>query len=620
MWSFSKSNITYGTGCLYTIVSAIKACLEVSYSWRVLSPLSLNLVIQPTLVIRRIPVLPSFVVYGMISSANTNEQQDDPRRSTENWDNPVAVVTLDQVPSQYRSANRREWEWDPMILAQHPGSGGSTDDVDGDRMKNQISAGTMSSLRASYNFNMLSAGLPSNFTQNHMGIYSSAGIRTFGSLDGPAQVPTQPNTQSVHEPSGIPGLAAASGAGLENDIRCNDQRRREFFAAGMHNHHVKREKDNDGHSRIGLNLGVRTYFSTKETVANLGKRPTAGSPGSQVPMCQAEGCKADLSQAKQYHRRHKVCEHHSKALNVVANGQTQRFCQQCSRFHLLGEFDDGKRSCRKRLADHNRRRRKPQPNASAPGGTTAESPGMKREDNLSGFNRTNDSKTMNMPLKSRSSLSSVSIEDSDNQKPGSVGNNPNLRSSGKEYGRGAGDEKPQSRSGMQMSCQAVSGSEAQTLFSSMSTVPLMLQSTKKQRTMTEGTSNHGPDHSLHQHLQAGNSGQTGPNLSLSFFGGQMGRIHTMPNTTYNGMEPRVSWLRPSNTRSELTQVVGRLGSLNYQHLMSTDSKSGITSASANSSNSQEHDVQVYSPSSQNLIPCDIASPEWMLGTIPEWML
>ena len=28
------------------------------------------------------------------------------------------------------------------------------------------------------------------------------------------------------------------------------------------------------------------------------------------------------------------------------------------RFHLLSEFDNGKRSCRKRLADHNRRRRK----------------------------------------------------------------------------------------------------------------------------------------------------------------------------------------------------------------------------------------------------------------------
>lgn len=31
-----------------------------------------------------------------------------------------------------------------------------------------------------------------------------------------------------------------------------------------------------------------------------------------------------------------------------------------NRFHLLSEFDNGKRSCRKRLADHNRRRRKSQ--------------------------------------------------------------------------------------------------------------------------------------------------------------------------------------------------------------------------------------------------------------------
>lgn len=30
------------------------------------------------------------------------------------------------------------------------------------------------------------------------------------------------------------------------------------------------------------------------------------------------------------------------------------------RFHVLSEFDQGKRSCRKRLADHNRRRRKSQ--------------------------------------------------------------------------------------------------------------------------------------------------------------------------------------------------------------------------------------------------------------------
>lgn len=31
------------------------------------------------------------------------------------------------------------------------------------------------------------------------------------------------------------------------------------------------------------------------------------------------------------------------------------------RFHPLSEFDEGKRSCRRRLAGHNRRRRKTQP-------------------------------------------------------------------------------------------------------------------------------------------------------------------------------------------------------------------------------------------------------------------
>ncbi|XP_028753452.1 squamosa promoter-binding-like protein 8 [Neltuma alba] len=122
-------------------------------------------------------------------------------------------------------------------------------------------------------------------------------------------------------------------------------------------------------SRIGLNLGGRTYFSSTEDdfVSRLYRRPRPLEPGSTMslnnnsPRCQAEGCNADLSHAKHYHRRHKVCEFHSKAATVIAAGLTQRFCQQCSRFHLLSEFDNGKRSCRKRLADHNRRRRKTQP-------------------------------------------------------------------------------------------------------------------------------------------------------------------------------------------------------------------------------------------------------------------
>ncbi|CAN6204958.1 unnamed protein product [Urochloa humidicola] len=92
------------------------------------------------------------------------------------------------------------------------------------------------------------------------------------------------------------------------------------------------------------------------------KRPRSGSGGgAQCPSCAVEGCKADLSKCRDYHRRHKVCEAHSKTPVVVVAGREMRFCQQCSRFHLLAEFDDAKRSCRKRLDGHNRRRRKPQP-------------------------------------------------------------------------------------------------------------------------------------------------------------------------------------------------------------------------------------------------------------------
>ncbi|EOA36084.1 hypothetical protein CARUB_v10010422mg [Capsella rubella] len=82
------------------------------------------------------------------------------------------------------------------------------------------------------------------------------------------------------------------------------------------------------------------------------------SSGSSSRLCQVDRCTADLKEAKQYHRRHKVCEVHAKASSVFLSGVSQRFCQQCSRFHEIQEFDEAKRSCRRRLAGHNERRRK----------------------------------------------------------------------------------------------------------------------------------------------------------------------------------------------------------------------------------------------------------------------
>uniref|UniRef100_A0A1D1XFK2 Squamosa promoter-binding-like protein 12 n=1 Tax=Anthurium amnicola TaxID=1678845 RepID=A0A1D1XFK2_9ARAE len=127
---------------------------------------------------------------------------------------------------------------------------------------------------------------------------------------------------------------------------------------------------------LGLKLGKRTYF---EDVCNANAVKNISFPAVPVPStttvkksrvlhqsaqnsrCQVEGCNVDLSTAKDYHRKHRVCESHSKCPKVIVAGQERRFCQQCSRFHDLSEFDQKKRSCRRRLSDHNARRRKPPP-------------------------------------------------------------------------------------------------------------------------------------------------------------------------------------------------------------------------------------------------------------------
>lgn len=125
---------------------------------------------------------------------------------------------------------------------------------------------------------------------------------------------------------------------------------------------------------IGLKLGKRTYFENSSAGANvknaaipvmptpsntLVKKTKSSGQNLPVPRCLVEGCNIDLSLAKEYHRKHRVCDVHSKCPKVIVGGVERRFCQQCSRFHSLSEFDEKKRSCRRRLSDHNARRRKP---------------------------------------------------------------------------------------------------------------------------------------------------------------------------------------------------------------------------------------------------------------------
>ncbi|CAK8571796.1 unnamed protein product [Lathyrus sativus] len=107
---------------------------------------------------------------------------------------------------------------------------------------------------------------------------------------------------------------------------------------------------------LTLKLGKRFYFedvtpgsnSKKASSSTVPAAPPSGKKskmGSQnmLHCCQVEGCGFNLSSAKDYHRKHRVCETHSKSPKVVIACLERRFFQQCSRFHSLSEFDEKKK-------------------------------------------------------------------------------------------------------------------------------------------------------------------------------------------------------------------------------------------------------------------------------------
>ncbi|XWS32390.1 hypothetical protein CRYUN_Cryun23aG0155500 [Craigia yunnanensis] len=241
------------------------------------------------------------------------------------WGNPSAIILSGEEPNQESDPNRQIF--------------------------NHYATGTMT--QQSFNETLLSHQNNTAFShQNH-----------FHNLNQ-AQAQPQPPLHTLYDPRAYSGASAYSTP--HPSLLSLDPLSGSGGSGGGYYLVPKTEEVSrpvDFTARIGLNLGGRTYFSSAEDdfVNRLYRRSRPGDPSStNSPRCQAEGCNADLTHAKHYHRRHKVCEFHSKASTVIAAGLTQRFCQQCSRFHLLSEFDNGKRSCRKRLADHNRRRRKSQ--------------------------------------------------------------------------------------------------------------------------------------------------------------------------------------------------------------------------------------------------------------------
>ncbi|XP_016512846.1 squamosa promoter-binding-like protein 12 [Nicotiana tabacum] len=147
----------------------------------------------------------------------------------------------------------------------------------------------------------------------------------------------------------------------------NDKRRKELEKRRRAIVIEDDELDNEEEAgSLNLKLGGQLYPVMEGDVekweGKSGKKTKIGGVlSNRAVCCQVQDCRTDLSNAKDYHRRHKVCDVHSKAAKALVGNVMQRFCQQCSRFHVLQEFDEGKRSCRRRLAGHNRRRRKTHP-------------------------------------------------------------------------------------------------------------------------------------------------------------------------------------------------------------------------------------------------------------------
>ena len=82
----------------------------------------------------------------------------------------------------------------------------------------------------------------------------------------------------------------------------------------------------------GLSLKLGGERDAGNWEGSIGKKTKLVGSGLSRAVCQVEDCGVDLSNAKDYHRRHKVCEMHSKASKALVGNAMQRFCQQCSRY------------------------------------------------------------------------------------------------------------------------------------------------------------------------------------------------------------------------------------------------------------------------------------------------
>ena len=101
---------------------------------------------------------------------------------------------------------------------------------------------------------------------------------------------------------------------------------------------MEEEEEEDDDDEYNNELGSGEEERKKRIMTHSSSKEGSGSGGggSTPPTCQADNCNADLSDAKHYHRRHKVCEFHAKAPIVNVAGIQARFRGKPSKPRGLG--------------------------------------------------------------------------------------------------------------------------------------------------------------------------------------------------------------------------------------------------------------------------------------------
>ena len=95
------------------------------------------------------------------------------------------------------------------------------------------------------------------------------------------------------------------------------------------NHQVAEESNTGNGALVRSSNTNKRFRHSSPATGNNSSNNNNNTQNTHV--CQVDDCHADLKHAKDYHRRHRVCELHSKSPQSYVQRVMQRFCQQCSR-------------------------------------------------------------------------------------------------------------------------------------------------------------------------------------------------------------------------------------------------------------------------------------------------